>query len=101
MGRTSATGDELTLQEETLIANAQAGTYSEVVPTGVVNGANTVFTLPASPSPASSLHVKMNGAHLKAGGEDFTLSAGLTITFVTAPPSGSIILATFLVDTDT
>ncbi len=101
MGRVASDGTELTAAEETLIANAQAGTYSGIVPTGTINGSNKVFTLPASPSPASSLGVKLNGAWQKTGGEDFTLSAGLTITFVNAPPTGSILLASFLVDTDT
>lgn len=93
--------DELTDTEETLIANLQAGTYQNETPSGTVNGSNTTFTLAASPSPAASLHLTVNGALQQEGaGNDFTLS-GNTITFNNAPLTGSIILATYDVDTDT
>lgn len=63
-------------------------------PTGTINGSNTVFTLANTPDPASSVAVYVNGARMKGGGEDYTLS-GSTITFVTAPPTGSIILVDY------
>lgn len=62
------------------------------IPTGTVNGANTVFTLAHTPDPAASLQVFVNGAFLTGGGEDYTLVDD-TITFVTAPPTNSIIRA--------
>ena len=103
MGRTGGAGDELTAAEETMIANMAAGTYANIVPSGTIDGVNDVFTLPASPSPASSLHIRKNGTLMKAGGEDYNLTSGLTVTFVAGaiPLTGSILLATFLVDTDT
>lgn len=100
MARVPTGGDELTAAEETLIANLQAGTFNNVVPSGTVNGSNTTFTLAASPSPASSLDLRLNGAHQKSGGEDFTLTNN-SIAFVVAPPTNSLLLASFLVDTDT
>jgi len=62
-------------------------------PTGTVNGVNTVFILANMPNPPSSVKVFVNGARMRIT-EDYTLS-GKTITFVTAPPSGSIILVDY------
>ena len=90
-------GDELTAGETLLVQNLNAGTYENVTPTGAVNGVNVTFTLPAAPSPVASLKLYNNGQLMKAGGEDFTL-AGVTITFVNAPLTGSILLASFLVN---
>ena len=59
-------------------------------PSGTVNGSNATFTLANTPSPASSLQVVVNLASMIAGGVDYTLSTA-TITFVTAPPTGSVI----------
>lgn len=67
---------------------------SNEVPSGTINGSNTVFTLASTPLPASSLKLYQGGIRVKAGGEDFTLS-GATITFVFAPPTGSILLADY------
>ena len=61
-------------------------------PSGTVNGSNTTFTLSASPA---GLVLSKNGVVMKPGsGNDYTLS-GTTITFATAPATGSVILATF------
>ena len=69
------------------------GAFAEnETPSGAINGSNTVFTLANTPNPASSLQVFLNGVYQTPGGEDYTLSTN-TITFVTAPPSGSIIRA--------
>jgi len=57
------------------------------VPSGTVNGANTVFTLANAPSPAASLVLFLNGVAQRPAGVDYTLS-GLTITYVTAPLTG-------------
>ena len=64
------------------------------VPAGSVNGSNVTFTLANIPNPPSSLKLFVNGQRMKAGGEDFTLSSG-TITFITAPPTTSILLADY------
>lgn len=59
------------------------------VPIGTVNGTNTVFTLTYAPSPTNSLRVVVNGMEFKVT-EDYSFS-GTTITFNTAPPSGTIL----------
>ena len=99
-GLLSATnaGDEFTGAETLLVQNLNAGIYENIVPTGAVNDSNMVFTLPASPSPASSLEFRINGQVLKAGGTDFTLS-GATVTLVTPPATDNIITVTFHVNT--
>lgn len=99
MARTSATGDELTLDEELIVGAIESGTYfvENEVPSGTINGSNTSFTLASSPNPASSLDLFVNGQKQKAGGEDFSLS-GSTITMVLAPESGDILLANYRVD---
>jgi hypothetical protein len=65
------------------------------VPTGAINGSNATFTLAATPSPASSLQLYLNGLRQDAG-VDYTLS-GATITFFTAslPQSGDLLLASY------
>jgi hypothetical protein len=53
------------------------------------DGTTTQFTLPYTPSPASSLQVKVGGGELFAGiTEDWTLS-GLVVMFLVAPPNGA------------
>lgn len=64
-------------------------------PAGIVDGANAVFTISASPDPASSLSVYRNGLLQKLG-SDYTFS-GRTITFVAAavPQPGDTLLASY------
>jgi len=59
-------------------------------PTGTINGTNTDFVLTKAPNPAASLKVFRNGM-LQSLTEDYTIS-GKTITFLTTPMSGEIIL---------
>jgi hypothetical protein len=65
------------------------------VPGGAINGANTVFSLVNSPSPAGSLDLYLNGLLMDQGG-DYTLSNNI-ITFITAstPQSGDTLLASY------
>jgi hypothetical protein len=64
-------------------------------PTGLVNGANTIFTLALAPSPSSSLTLYLNGLRQDQG-VDYTIS-GSTITFATVsvPMTGDILLANY------
>jgi hypothetical protein len=62
-------------------------------PVGMVNGVNKAFTLSNMPNPPSSVKVFVNGSRMRIT-EDYTLS-GVTVTFVTAPPTGSIILVDY------
>ncbi len=66
------------------------------VPSGTVNSSNKVFTLANNPL-TGSLAVHRNGIRLKET-NDYTLS-GDTITFVTAPTTGAIILCDYAVAT--
>lgn len=74
----------------------EAKIIDDEVPFGSVNGTNKVFTLANIPNPPASVKVFVNGQKMKSGGEDYTLS-GKTITAVTAPPTGSIILVDYRV----
>jgi len=64
-------------------------------PAGIVDGANTAFTLSATPNPASSLAVYRNGILQKAV-QDYTAN-GNVVTFVTAdaPQPGDTLLASY------
>ena len=64
-------------------------TFNQAAPTGSINGSNTSFSL--SPTPANSANVNCfeNGVQQQQGsGNDYTIS-GATITYLTAPPTGS------------
>jgi hypothetical protein len=65
------------------------------VPSGLVNGTNTAFTLTQPPAPASSLTLFRNGLLMRAG-TDYTLS-GNTVTFftVSVPQAGDLLLASY------
>jgi len=69
-------------------------------PAGLVDGANTQFTLSASPNPAASLYLYRNGM-LQAAGRDYTLS-GQTVSFVSAaaPQPGDTLLAWYRLSSD-
>jgi hypothetical protein len=71
------------------------GYIDSEVPGGVVDGANTAFSLAGSPSPATSLALYRNGMLQKAG-SDYSLSGG-TIQFVTAatPQPGDTLLGSY------
>lgn len=65
------------------------------VPTGLINSANTDFTLSDTPV-TNSLTLFLNGLMQEPGaGNDYTLS-GDAITFTTAPETGDILLANYL-----
>src|ERR1051326_2630582 len=64
------------------------------IPSGSINGSNTAFTLAHTPNPAASLQCKENGLYQRAGGNDYTLS-GATITFGTAPTTGSTLICDY------
>jgi len=76
--------------------SAVVGTFADgETPSGAVNGANTLFTLAGTPSPASSLFLYRNGL-LQKRFTDFTLS-GNSIQFVPAgtPQTGDLLVASY------
>lgn len=75
----------------------EAGNHTHVfneAPTGDIDGANDEFTLAAEPI-AGTLMLFFNGLLQRAGGNDFTL-VGDTITFTEPPPTGSLLLASYV-----
>lgn len=69
------------------------GTFADAeTPSGTINGSNTTFTLAHTPNPAASLSLYKNGQQIVAGGADFTLATA-TITMVTAPATGDVLVA--------
>lgn len=63
-------------------------------PSGLVNGSNTSFTLSNTPI-SGSVKLFKNGVRLRAGaGNDYTIS-GSTITMLTAPQTGDILVADY------
>jgi|KBSSwiStaDraftv2_1062776.scaffolds.fasta_scaffold124229_3 hypothetical protein len=72
------------------------GSFADAeIPTGAVNGVNTVFTLAVAPSPAGSLEFFRNGL-LQLQGVDYQIS-GNTVTFFVAstPQSGDLLVASY------
>ncbi len=64
-------------------------------PAGLVNGANTVFSLSSQPSPALSLELYRNGVYLTQG-VDYSLSANsITMLAGATPVSGDILTARY------
>lgn len=57
------------------------------------NGATTVFTMTGNPGLLANLDVSISGI-TQVGGEDYSFS-GTTLTFFTAPPAGTRILARY------
>lgn len=76
-----------------LITNALS-TYLFVdneIPGGTIDGANQTFILDEEPSPVTSLRLYLDGV-LMTESEDYTL-VGVTITFIEAPLTDSIMRA--------
>ena len=67
-------------------------------PTGLINGVNVTYTLSASPNPANSLQVLVNGLLQREGaGQCYTLS-GTTLTLNTALLTGDELIVHFQLD---
>lgn len=93
---TQTAGDNSTKIATTAYVDVKAGTQSLIrneVPAGTPNGVLVTFTLASTPA-TNSLALYKNAIRLKPGGADYTL-AGNTITFVTAPPTGAVLLADY------
>lgn len=71
-----------------------------VVPSGVIDGSNKVFSLNSVPTPASSLMFFVNGQLLSQGEDkDFVLS-GSTVTLANAPIPDDVIFAMYSYQTE-
>ena len=78
-------------QPATSSSSSSSFVYNEV-PSGTVNSSNDTFTLANTPE-TNTLQLFRNGV-LQKETEDYTLSTA-TITFVTPPTTGSILLASY------
>ncbi len=85
---------EQDLSDVVELFNDALADWAHETPTGTVNGSNTGFTISHAPIAANALIVFVNGL-LQFPTTHYTLS-GTTITFVTAPVTGSDIRAVFL-----
>lgn len=96
-GLLTQVGNELIPTELLMVQKMNAGTYfyENEVPSGTVNGVNTVFTTANVVKPTGSIEVYVNGQLMKGSGIDYTFSSTNTITFVIAPPTSSIILVDY------
>jgi hypothetical protein len=65
------------------------------VPSGVLNGSNTVFTL-ANNFVSGSVQAYLNGLRQKNVGNDFSETGANQITFVSAPISTDVIICDYL-----
>jgi len=73
---------------------AEADFVDKEVPSGLINGANTTYTLANTPI-AGSDHVYLNGILQQEGaGNDYTIS-GLTITYLAAPQTNDKLIVTY------
>jgi hypothetical protein len=76
------------------VVKAANDVFNEL-PTGTINGANATFTLAAAPLTGKQA-VYLNGVRLNPGaGNDYTIS-GATITMLTIPQTGDVVLADYL-----
>jgi len=96
-GLLSQDGGSLSAAEALMVQKMNLGTYfyENEVPSGTVNGSNAVFTTAHTVNPTTSAEVYVNGQFMKPGGVDYTFSSTNTITFVTPPPTNSIILVNY------
>jgi len=67
---------------------------NDETPSGAINGVTVAFTIAHTPNPTNSLKVFVNGSRMRVT-EDYTFS-GRTITFIIAPPTGSILLVDYM-----
>jgi hypothetical protein len=76
------------------IPNYASTVINQAAPTGTINGSNTSFTLGFTPGNSSNVVCYLNGVMQQQGsGNDYTIS-GTTITYLTAPPTGSKLICT-------
>jgi hypothetical protein len=70
-------------------------TWHQEAPTGTINGANTTFTLSATPAAAAGVACFLNGVQQQQGaGNDYTISSS-TLTYLTAPPTGEKLICVY------
>jgi hypothetical protein len=97
---TSNTGGTIDITAITYVQDTGAGITSanfvvEEIPSGLLNGSNTIYTLAFTPV-SSKLKLFLNGIRLRSGaGNDYTISTA-TITMATAPTSNDVLIADYI-----
>lgn len=85
------TADPITLGTTALVFSQVGGSAYTIVegevPSGTINGSNAAFTIANTPI-AGSVQLYNRGLRMKGGSVDYSIS-GTTITFTTAPTTGS------------
>lgn len=85
-------GKTVTLNGTTYTGSGAINFVDKETPTGAINDTNTVYTLAFTPI-AGSEYVYLNG-QLQTVSTDYSITNS-TITFVVAPPTGSIIRVSY------
>jgi len=84
------------VDKETTDAITEADVITGETPSGLIDGANTTYTLANTPV-AGTVRVYLNGLRQEEGsGKDYQIS-GDTITFAVAPDSGDILLVDYFI----
>jgi hypothetical protein len=78
---------------QTVTGGATTSTPYQEQLTGTVNGSNTAFTLPHTPGDGNEVKIFIDGVY-QYPTTDYTIS-GTSVTFVTAPASGSTVYAAY------
>lgn len=88
--------------DATALQNVDSSTLATLVAAGTANadvfagdGVETVFTLTANPGSINNLDVSVNGSTFVPN-EDYTWNGANEVTFVAAPPNGSMILIRYM-----
>lgn len=87
---TPSDGDLWYDSDDTSYDDGNSFVYNET-PSGTVNSSNTVFDT-ANNYIAGTIQVYRDGQLMKGGGDDYTETDSNTITFTTAPTTGSVLL---------
>jgi hypothetical protein len=77
-----------------IVSTSGVSIFNEI-PAGIINEVNTTFTINYSPV-GNSLQLYSNGLYMSPGGIDYSLS-GNSITFVSAPFSGTRLTCNYVI----
>jgi len=97
MNTAPITGDLLLADYSIVSGTFSVGSTSFITnetPSGTINGSNAAFDT-AFTYVAGSIQVYRDGQLMKGGGADYTETDSNTITFVTAPVTGSVLLVSY------
>ncbi len=92
----NASGSYMEWTDIDVVAIKESDIITAEVPTGLINGVNTSFTLANTPI-SGTVRVYLNGLRQEEGsGKDYTIS-GTTITFSNAPATNDILFVDYFI----